>query len=322
MFCFPWCCHFAGHEMAWITSHFVVLHGITQVLGWPEKLFHSLKKWVGFGDRSVGEGVHKFTSRKASISPELVEGKHPATPTGQEYMQLGQNHKAWVVFWWGKQWFGVLGSPDFGKQWQDLETPTSSHIPHPTSRFHPLPLSLAPWLLGSLAQWQITLKPWRRSRWNPWSLRSSVPDPVEKISRCADDITTCITILEQRCRQCTTNLLHIDGTSANFHALGMVRMIFGFQGQNVLSPEIFTVGFGSLKMTSRFWVCRASTCAMPQRLLGWLPESSVVTITVLCGLPVFGDVITWCPWGKPRDVVDAPLRWICCNCHQKRPLLP
>ena len=48
MFCFPWCCHFAGHEMAWITSHFVVLHGITQVLGWPEKLFHSPQKVSGF----------------------------------------------------------------------------------------------------------------------------------------------------------------------------------------------------------------------------------------------------------------------------------
>ena len=54
----------------------------------------------------------------------------------------------------------------------------------------------------------------------------------------------------------------------------------------------------------------ASTCAMPQTLLGWLSGTSFfVTITVLCGLPLCRDDLSWCPPLRfVRDVIDDPLR--------------
>ena len=60
----------------------------------------------------------------------------------------------------------------------------------------------------------------------------------------------------------------------------------------------------------------ASTCVLPQRLSGWLSEASfLVTVTVLCGFLVFGDLRAGCLWvswpKKPRHI-DDPLPGICC----------
>ena len=77
---------------------------------------------------------------------------------------------------------------------------------------------------------------------------------------------------------------------------------------NMGVPQV-TMGWKILKWSiwSNF---AANTCAMPATLLGWLSGTSfLLTLTVLCGLPLCYDDMTWCPSHRfVRDVIDDPLQ--------------